>query len=129
MDKKPLNFNMNGAGTFYRNPLIPNAIYTDGCAYVADELNAHWLIDDILLYSTTQESIKQLSFMTWALKKDGESSAALRAEDGNYKLLWKTDIPFTDFDFDRIPNQGLHIKGERITFFYEFGTLMLPEER
>ena len=120
---------MNGADCLFRHPLFRHSIYTSGCQMVADEMGAYWLIDDIIIHSATTQKLKNLDFITWVLKKEEGNSAVLIAEDGNKNLLWSTHIPFTDFDFDRIPDCALHKTGEKITFFYENDTLLLPEER
>lgn len=125
-----LNFTqMNGSEHFYRNPLFPHAVYTDGCEYVAEVLGAYWLIDDILLHSLTQTALKGVDFIVWVLTKMPNNQAVLRAEDGNNHIIWSTHIPFTDFDFDQVPDGALHSTGKKITFLYENNTLMLPEER
>ena len=85
--------------------LFPNVYMTDGAKYVADECGGHgayWLMDVIgsVLVSYRKEYIRA-GLSVWKLVVTG-SSGKVTAENGNGKVLYTQDIPFTDFDLDSI---------------------------
>lgn len=89
-----------GTENWYKNPLFPKMSYTDGAKYVADELGAYWLLDDISVYQTDKKVCKE-EFQVWKLRVS-DSEGILTCEDGNYKKVFSKKISFTDFPFPEI---------------------------
>lgn len=67
---------------FFRNPLFPKFVYTEGVQYLAEQAGAYWLIDYVFsnqydLYSTIEE------FQVWKIKVAEDNTAVIAVEDGN----------------------------------------------
>lgn len=107
---------------FYKNPLFPKYIYTEGVKYLAEQAGAYWLIDYI--YSNQQDSkIATAHFQAWKLKQKGSSAATITVDDGNKNILESFELEFTDFPFDI-----LYPKQEAFQLWFIDGVLMLPSE-
>lgn len=87
----------NGSENYYKHWL--GILFTDGVKYVADEANAHWLIDAIASY---QSKLKNEEFQTWTLQQDTKHSWTLTATDGNERILAKQKIEYSDFPLNKI---------------------------
>ena len=93
----------------------PNLLLTDGVKLMAEMCGAYWLIDEVF-FLLHNEKLKGEEFIVFQLVVK-DSSATIRAEDGNKHLLAKQNIPFTDFPLT-----------EGITLFWTDNVLMLPTE-
>lgn len=92
-----------GTEQWYRHPMFKTYLYTDGVQYVAEKGGAYWLIDDILMYQSTDKNIQKTSMCVWTLtRNENGRGAVLKCEDGNFKPLFSTDITFTDFPLKQI---------------------------
>ncbi len=92
-------------------------LFTDGAKYVADQGGAHWLLDEIALAQKAHRQGAAEEFQVWTLTAHADHSAALVCEDGNGNGVFAKRIEFTDFP------------AERITIWFENGTIYLPSER
>jgi len=82
-----------------KSPLL----LTDGCRYVRDILNSHWLFDSILIFQADKR-LRGVNFQIWTLqqsKKDLSSLLTCR-KDSNLKPLISQVIEFSDFPLDYI---------------------------
>lgn len=84
-----------GTEQWYRNPLFPNFLYTDGVKYLAEQAGAYWLIDYVF-NNQFQKDIKEHPFQVWKIAVD-DSKAVIRVEDGNDNLIKLFKINYTDF--------------------------------
>ncbi len=73
---------------------------TDGVVYLAKNAECFWLLD-IIWSVQWMPQIKKEEFQSWTLTaKDGEAKAV--CTDGNKKVLYTQEIPFTDFPLDEV---------------------------
>lgn len=103
-----------GTEQFYKNPLYPLFVYTDGIKYLAEKAEAYWLID----YIFSQQQLPKIAnepFQVWQMTVEN-NQAVVRVEDGNKNLLGQFNIEFTDFPL------------AEIELWYTDRTLMLPTE-
>lgn len=87
--------NFIGTERYYFNPLYKWMKYTDGVKFFAENAGggAYWLLD--IIGTETKRLFDEHGFLSIVLDvKDGK--AELRVEDGDYHLLMKRDIDFTD---------------------------------
>ena len=84
-----------GTEQWYRNPLFPKYLYTDGVKYLAEQAGAYWLIDYIFSNQMLPE-IKAQEFQVWNIQVN-DGRAIIRVEDGNDNLVKKFNLNYTDF--------------------------------
>jgi hypothetical protein len=90
----------------YHKHLFPGKsplLLTDGCKYVRDACNAHWLFDSILSYQC-EKVLRDLNFQIWELKqlkKDFTWVLTCREDTGRRPLISQS-IEFSDFSLDYI---------------------------
>jgi hypothetical protein len=94
-----------GTSKYWRHlyPSHSPLLITDGCRYVRDELESHWLFDNILLYQDDKR-LKGLNFQLWELrqsKKDLSWLLTCREDSGNKPIISQV-IEFSDFPLDYI---------------------------
>jgi hypothetical protein len=120
MEKNRLNTaelsHFRGTEHWYRHALNREVLFTDGAKYVADRVGAYWLLDEIALIQRYDEHVGGEGFQVWKLNVNIDETAELICEDGNENVVYKKDIPFTDF-----PREG-------ITFWFTDNTILLPSE-
>jgi hypothetical protein len=104
-----------GSENWYRHPLNPTVLYTDGTKHVADVAGAYWLLDEIALAQRLESAVRAEAFQVWRLDVK-DSAATLICENGNEHIVHTKAIPFTDF-----PEPG-------VTLWYSNNTLLLPSE-
>ena len=86
-----------GTENWYRHPVVRKMLYTDGIRYMMNTADAYWLIDEVA-FQQYHPRVKTEEFQVWILAVDLEAStAALRCEDGNGRVLCSKQIPYTDF--------------------------------
>jgi hypothetical protein len=88
-----------GSTTWYRHGLNRNITYTDGIQHLAERAGAYWLIDEVVLAQKCL-TVKREEFQVWrlivnTLTHHGE----LTCDDGNGNIVFREDIPFTNFPF------------------------------
>lgn len=106
--------NFTGTENWYKNPLFPNCLYTDGVKYLAEQANCYWLID----YIFSNQHLSKISkepFQTWTIKTN-DNQATIIVEDGNDNLVKKFELEFTDFPL------------KEFTLWFTDRILLLPSE-
>jgi hypothetical protein len=104
-----------GTACWYRHPLARSVLYTDGVKFVADRAGAYWLVDEIALSQLAEPALKMEEFQVWTLVVEN-TTAILRCDDGNDRVLLEKRIGYTDF-----PEQGIKL-------YFTDGVIMLPGE-
>ena len=102
-------------GTTQYWKIYPDLLITDGVKLMAEMCNAYWLLQDVFIWLHS-DCTKGEEFIVFKLILEGHS-ALLSIEYGNYNVLAKQDIPFTDFPLQ-----------EGITMYWCDNVLMLPTE-
>ena len=87
----------SGSENWYRHSLNRKVLYTDGAQYLAEQGEAYWLLDSIAIAQAHVKAVKAEQVQVWTLKVNPDSTALLTCEDGNYNIVYKQSIPFTDF--------------------------------
>ena len=91
-----------GTETWYRHPIVRKMLYTDGIRFMMNKAGAYWLIDEIA-FQQFHPRVKTEEFQVWILAVNLEAStAALRCEEGNGRVLCSKQIPYTDFPLAEI---------------------------
>lgn len=83
-----------GTVNWYRNPIFPNFLYTDGIKHLAEQAGAYWLID--FIFSNQISPVKEQPFQVWKIKVI-EDKGFISVEDGNDNVIEEYEIPYTDF--------------------------------
>lgn len=104
-----------GTEQWFRHALNRAVLFTEGAKYVADQVGAYWLLDEIALAQGAVPAVKAEVFQVWTLDVQG-SRALLACDDGNGKGVYAKRIPFTDF-----PAPG-------ITLWFTDNVILLPSE-
>lgn len=104
-----------GTDQWYKNPLFPKFLYTDGVRYVAEEAGAYWLIDKIFALQY-REDIRSELFQVWKLKVNDDATAIVSVEDGNDNHIYAEKLTYTDF-----PTCGINL-------YFTDNVLLLPSE-
>ena len=86
-----------GTTQWYRNPLFPKFLYTDGVQFLAENAGCYWLIDYIFSHQINAK-IKGVPFQVWTISTDG-GQAVIKVEDGNKKVLKSFEPIYSDFPF------------------------------
>ncbi|CAH2606405.1 conserved protein of unknown function (plasmid) [Rhodovastum atsumiense] len=105
-----------GTTCWYRHPLVPAILITDGAKYVADTAEAYWLLDEIALANRFVAAVKKEDFQFWKLVVRPDQTATLTCEDGNGGVVLSKEIPFTDF-----PAEGVNL-------YCTNNTILVPSE-
>ena len=107
-----------GSENYYRHSLVRNFSYTDGVKFLADEAQAHWLVDEIALANAFNERVRAEEFQVWILKKKpSRVGAVLCCENGNGVTVLSHFIHIQDFPLDTVK------------LYFENRVLCLPSER
>lgn len=89
-----------GSGQYYRHNGI--LIYTEGVKDMADMCGAYWLID-IVASCQTLDVFKAEEFQVYKLEVDRPTSTGkVTVTDGNENVLYRQEIPYTDFPLEEI---------------------------
>ena len=105
-----------GTGIWYRHPLFRDFLTTEGVQYLANNADAHWLVDTIAALQLAEASVRAEAFQVWTLKVEADRSAVLACTDGNDGPVFRSEISWTDFPL------------EEIDLWYANNTLYLPSE-
>ncbi|WP_431201572.1 DUF6876 family protein [Bradyrhizobium betae] len=104
-----------GSEEWFRHALNRSVTYTQGARYVAEQVGAYWLLDEIALAQLAVAVVRAQPFQVWKLDVMG-SRATLFCEDGNDAVVFTKDISFTNF-----PEPG-------ITLWFTDKVILLPSE-
>jgi hypothetical protein len=105
-----------GTEHWYRHGLVPSIVFTDGAKHVADAGGAYWLLDEIALAQKFIKKVAAQPFQVWKLVLGEGHSATLTCEDGNYDVVFRKRIEFTDFPL------------KEIALWFTDNTILLPSE-
>src|SRR6266702_3260301 len=85
-----------GTENWYKH-WLGKCTYTDGVKYLAETAGAFWLIDEVAI-NQSRPRVRAEEFQVWILDVDLEKrKATLRCEDGNDHVVFRKNIPYTDF--------------------------------
>lgn len=120
MTTEPLTYHdlkqFTGSEEFFRHGINRSVIYTEGAQFLAERAGAYWLLDAIAIPQAHIKALKHEAFQLWRLKVNDDRSAALTCDDGNGKVVYRHDIPYTDFPL------------QEVQLYYCDGTILLPSE-
>jgi hypothetical protein len=105
-----------GTEQWYRHAINRKVLFTDGAKYVADQAYAYWLLDEIAIIQPYNALIAVEEFQVWTLAVKADQTATLTCDDGNDRVIFSKEIPYTDF-----PAEG-------IKFYFSNNTILLPSE-
>ena len=105
-----------GTEHWYRHPLAPGVLYTDGARYVAEAGGAYWLLDSIAIAQKFSAAVAAEGFQLWKLTVGDDRSALLVCEDGNGRRVYAQAIDYTDFPLPQIK------------LYFTDGVILLPSE-
>lgn len=108
-------YQFTGTSCFYRHEFTKLKL-TDGAQFVREKGGAYWLIDEIAFAQELEPAVAAEMFQDWKLRVEDDRSATLTCGDGNGKIVFKKEIPFTDFPL------------KRLTLWMTFDTILLPSE-
>lgn len=91
--------NFYGTERYFRHSL--RLVLTDGAQWLCESAEMFWFADIIDSVLATMPKIRAQSFLVAKLVIKDES-AVFTLEDGNYKVLYKQEIPYTDCSLDQI---------------------------
>ena len=91
-----------GTEHWYRHPLAPGVLYTDGARYVAEQGGAYWLLDSIAIAQKFSAAVAAEGFQLWKLTVKADRTALLVCEDGNGRRVYAQAIDYTDFPLSEI---------------------------
>jgi hypothetical protein len=104
-----------GTETWYRHTVNRNVLYTEGAHYVA-ECGAYWLLDEIAISQPYNKAVAAEEFQVWKLTVHAGHSATLTCGDGNGRIVFTKEIPYTDFPL------------AEITIWFANNVIYLPSE-
>lgn len=84
-----------GTENWYRYPLNPRVMYTDGVKYFADQIGAYWLLDIIATQPEILDTMRD-SLAVVKLNVTASNTATLICTDGDYNVKYERAIEFTD---------------------------------
>lgn len=109
-----------GTEDWYKNPLFPKFLYTDGVKYLAEQAGAYWLIDYVFS-NQSDPKIKQEPFQVWKISVMESNEAFIVVEDGNNKIIKRFHIEYTDFPAELCGEKGFSL-------WFTDRVLLLPSE-
>jgi|SRR5581483_4311099 len=104
-----------GTDNWYQHGLVRSITYTDGAKYVAETGGAYWLLDEIALAQRFSAAVKREPFQVWKLTVC-EHKGVLICDDGDGKVVYTKQVPFTDFPLSEIK------------FYLTDNVILLPSE-
>ncbi len=105
-----------GSENWYRHAINRAVLFTDGAKYVADQVGAYWLLDEIAIIQPHDKRVAAEAFQVWKLTVNADQTGVLTCEDGNDNVVYTKSIKYT----------GLPIEG--ITLYFTNNTILLPRE-
>ena len=114
-----------GTEAYHRWTPLSKSVLTDGAKYVAEQLQAYWLFDEIDLQIKHGKMPKlDMYFTTFTVSLEF-SIGKLSIEDGNGKVLKTKSIDYTDFPLPEIKIWSASTATEQSGQFFVH---MLPSE-
>jgi hypothetical protein len=104
-----------GTDRWFRHSLVRRVTYTEGVQYMAEHGGAYWLIDEVAT-NQLHRKVAEQPFQVWTLVVRPNNTATLRCEDGDYNVVFKKEIEYTDFP---LPS---------IVLWFTDNVIMLPSE-
>ena len=89
-----------GTEAYHRWTPLSKGVLTDGCKYVAEQLQAHWLFDAIASHIDFGD-LPDLDMYFSTFTMDGDSGK-LSIEDGNGKVVATQSFEYTSFPLEQI---------------------------
>src|SRR5271165_5600602 len=86
-----------GSENWYRHGINRNVLYTDGAQHVAERGGAYWLLDEIAIIQPYNKAVAAEEFQVWRLSVRLDHSGTLTCDDGNGRIVFTKEIPYTDF--------------------------------
>lgn len=104
----------SGTTQWYKHPLFPKFVYTDGVQFLAVNAGAYWLLE-FIFSNQLLPKIKAEGFQVWKISVVN-NKATIIVEEGNDKVIKTFKISYTDFPLDSF------------TLWFIDGALILPSE-
>ena len=114
-----------GTEAYHRWTPLSKSVLTDGAKYVAEQLQAYWLFDEIDLQIKHGKMPKLDMYFTTFIVSLEFSIGKLSIEDGNGKVLKTKSIDYTDFPLPEIKIWSASTATEQSGQFFVH---MLPSE-
>lgn len=87
----------HGTNIWYHH-WLRTIVYTDGVKYLAEHAGCYWLIDNVAIFlPSVRKKHPDHFYSIHFTAKSKNNSGLLTFEDGNYHVLRKIKIPYTDF--------------------------------
>lgn len=113
MNNKPITHDelrqFTGTTHCYAHPLNRRVLYSDGVKFLADQAEAHWLIDAIASYfgsdpmkQAIARDMRLATLQFWRLERQGNGAVLTAVADSGEPPFITQHIPFTDFPLDFI---------------------------
>src|SRR5215217_5910683 len=92
-----------GTQCYFQHPVL-KYWYTQGLQYLAQTYKCYWLLRDIALHNDLNLQKISECFQVWKLKRADhpDHQFTLVCEDGNYNVLFTTQILCSDFPGDEV---------------------------
>lgn len=100
--------NFCGTETWFKNPLFPKFLYTEGMQFLAQEAGAYWLLELIFGFQGKLEVKNAGYFQAWELIVSENQTAALHCENGDCEVVFNHKLAFTDFPLPKIRMFFIH---------------------
>lgn len=85
-----------GSSHFFRHPMFPNYLYTEGVKFMADTLEAYWLIDHVMALQL-EAPLRNYRFQVWEIQVRADTSATITATNRAGRVIKTTEFELTDF--------------------------------
>jgi hypothetical protein len=105
-----------GSEHWYRHAINRAVLFTYGAKYVADQVGAYWLLDEIAIIQPYIACVAAVRFQVWKLAVNADQTGVLTCDDGNGNVVYAKQIEYTDFPLDGI------------TLYFTNNTILLPRE-
>ena len=104
----------SGTTQWFKHPLFPKFVYTDGVQFLASNAGAYWLLE-FIFSNQLLPKIEAEGFQVWKIMVVG-TKATIVMEEGNDRVIKTFNISYTDFPL------------ESFTLWFIDGALLLPSE-
>ena len=94
--------NYCGTQTWFKDPLFPKFLYTEGVQFLAQTAECYWLIYLIYGFQYDQQALRDEYFQLWELKVTEDKAATLSCDNGNGEIVFTHDLTYTTFPMDSI---------------------------
>ncbi|HKK77393.1 MAG TPA: hypothetical protein VJ953_20105 [Saprospiraceae bacterium] len=104
-----------GSSQFFHHPLFSNFLYTEGVKFMADTLEAYWLIEHIMALQL-EAPLQHHRFQVWKIQVREDTSATITATNRAGRVIKTIEFELTDFPL------------ESFTLWWSQNLLLLPRE-